>query len=325
MTSYQEKTNQELAFFTPDDVMALPPVFKYWVRKHLVPMLNEIGLSGTEELLWRYTAEVCRKVDHCRIYSLGAGNCANEIELARKLVEMGITNFTIECGDINLTTLARGPERAPDVADYLETVESDMNTWQPSKSYDVVLAVQCLHHCVELEHVFEQVRACLKPGGYFLVNDMIGRNGHQRWPEALEMVHEFWQQMPGRYRYNQLLQRYEDLYENWDCSTVGFEGIRAQDILTLLIQNFSFDCFMGFGNLIDIFVERCFGPNFYTECEWDRDFIDRVHLAGALAIEQGRIKPTQMVGALTLEPTEREPILFRGQTPEFCVRNPLSV
>ncbi len=65
----------------------------------------------------------------------------------------------------------------------------------------------------------------------FVTNDMIGRNGHQRWPEALEIVNQYWHELPEAYRYNKLLSRYEPEYMNWDCSTEGFEGIRAQDIL----------------------------------------------------------------------------------------------
>jgi len=34
----------------------------------------------------------------------------------------------------------------------------------------------------------------------------------------------------------------------WDCSKQGFEGIRAQDILPLLVKKFSFRSFLGFGN-----------------------------------------------------------------------------
>ena len=80
---------------------------------------------------------------------------------------------------------------------------------------------------------------------------MIGRNGHQLWPEALEIVHEFWRQLPERYRYNRALKRYEELYENWDCSLESFEGIRAQDILPLLLEYFHFQLFVGCGNVID--------------------------------------------------------------------------
>ena len=57
--------------------------------------------------------------------------------------------------------------------------------------------------------------------------------------------------LPASYRFNQQLQRYEEIYLNYDCSVDGFEGIRSQDILPLLLQNFHFDVFVAFANVID--------------------------------------------------------------------------
>src|SRR5688500_964645 len=36
-----------------------------------------------------------------------------------------------------------------------------------------------------------------------------------------------------------LLKRHEELYENGDCNTEGFVGVRAQDILPLLLARFN--------------------------------------------------------------------------------------
>jgi hypothetical protein len=52
-----------------------------------------------------------------------------------------------------------------------------------------------------------------------------------RWPEALELVTELWKELPTKYKDNCLLKRVQLEYENWDCSTEGFEGVRSQDIL----------------------------------------------------------------------------------------------
>ena len=110
-------------------------------------------------------------------------------------------------------------------------MQGDFNHWEPSCEYDSVLASHALHHVVNLEGLFKQVHAALAPKGQFIVSDIIGRNGHLRWPEALEIVQEFWQELPPAYRYNRMLRRHEESYINWDCSKEGFEGIRSQDIL----------------------------------------------------------------------------------------------
>ena len=154
-----------------------------------------------------------------------------------------------------------------------------------------------------------------------MTDDMIGRNGHQRWPEALKFVNQLWSELPEKYKYNRKLNRLEKEYENFDCSTEGFEGIRAQDILPLLVERFRFDLFIGFGNIIDIFIDRCFGPNFDPENEWDRDFIDRVQALDAAEIESGRIKPTHIMAAMTKRPTGPTK-MYKHLSPQFCIRRP---
>ena len=183
------------------------------------------------------------------------------------------------------------------------------------------MANQALHHFVELETLFGKIYEALSPQGYFLTDDIIGRNGHMRWPEALALVNEFWQVLPERYKYNNQLKRVELEYDNWDCSKEGFEGIRAQDILPLLIRKFPFDLFIGHANVIDVFIDRSFGHNFKPENEWDRNFIDRVHYADEENLEQGRIKPTHMTAAMTRGPCPRIKA-HKHLTPEFCVRQP---
>ena len=88
------------------------------------------------------------------------------------------------------------------MAENLVFVEADFNTWIASKQYAAVIANQSLHHVLELEHLFDQVKGSLRPDGYFVASDMIGRNGHQRWPEALAEVQRFWRDLPKEYRWN---------------------------------------------------------------------------------------------------------------------------
>ena len=133
------------------------------------------------------------------------------------------------------------------------------------------------------------------------------------------MVERFWQELPDSHRYNHQLRRWEQTYINHDCSSEGFEGIRAQDILPLLTERFHFDTFIPYGNIIFVFIDRPFGHNFDVESEWDRNFIDRVHAADEKAMLAGEIKPTSMIAAMTLEQCNarlRDPLL----TPRFCVR-----
>lgn len=99
------------------------------------------------------------------------------------------------------------------------------------REVEVALANHSLHHLVALESIFTGVKAGLSEGGVFVINDMIGRNGHMRWPEAMEVIPDLWRYLPESHKYNHQLKRVEHDYINWDCSLTSFEGIRAQDIL----------------------------------------------------------------------------------------------
>ena len=130
--------------------------------------------------------------------------------------------------------------------------------------------------------------------GHFVSCDMIGRNGHMRWPETLRYVEAIWANLPEVKKYNWQLREYHHQFLNWDCSREGFEGIRAQDILPQLLQRFSFDGFVGSGGFIDPFVDRGYGPNYDAANALDRDFIDLVATANDAMIDAAQIKPTMM-------------------------------
>ena len=180
-----------------------------------------------------------------------------------------------------------------------------------------MVANSSLHHVLNLEGLLENVRYSLAPTGFFVTSDTIGRNGHMRWPEALSIVHEYWRELPREYTYNHLLRRYEEVYDNWDCSNEGFEGIRAQDILPLLIDKFHFDFFVPFGNVIDPFIDRGFGHNFKVENPWDTAFIDRVHARNEAEMIRGAIKPTHIVAAMCVAQPAKASIRD-GFAPAFC-------
>ena len=140
-----------------------------------------------------------------------------------------------------------------------------------------------------------------------------------RWPEAYEIVCDLWRLLPDKYKWNHQLKRYEDVYDNWDCSKDGFEGIRSQDILPLLIKYFKFELFFAFGNVIDVFVDRNFGPNFDPDNDFDRVFIDFVAQLNDKKIGEGLIKPTHLMARMKLE-DPKEVRMIEGLTPERCVR-----
>src|SRR5690606_10155330 len=151
-----------------------------------------------------------------RIISIGSGNCDTEIRLAQGLIEDGLTHFTIECVDINESMFERAKvlAKAAGVESHLVAVNADFNSLELSGPYDAVIANQSLHHVIALEHLFDQVLSSIEEGGSFIVTDMIGRNGHHRWPEALAVVTGIWKELDRSRKYNNQVRRFEDEFVN---------------------------------------------------------------------------------------------------------------
>lgn len=326
VTAWLRLLAERLRFADTAVVHDLPPIAHYWSNRYLVPLLQSFGFSNLEQFFLIYLRKACTCApagSNCRFISLGAGNCDLEVRIAARLISEGLSNFQFDCLELNEKMLARGyaSAQAEGIGDRMKFVRADIAEWRSDGLYDAVLVNQFLHHVVDLESLFAAIKAGLATNGRFLTSDIIGRNGHMRWPEALERVETLWEELPERYKYNHLHGRTYRKLKQWDCSVASSEGIRAQDILPLLIEHFGFEIFIGFGNLVDVFIERTYGPNFDPDRDWDRAFIDRVQAMDQAAIETGAIKPTHMIAALTPDlnvPTE----VYRHLTPNFCVRDP---
>ena len=314
----QEKAN----YANVTEVHDLPPIYHYWSNAYLLPKARQFGFYGPDDFFANHLERSMPAGRAGRFLSIGAGNCDTEIRIAALLRARGRSDFVIECLDLNPSMLERGrlAARQQGVATQLAFLESDFNSWRPAGAYDAVIANQSLHHVLELEHLFASVADAIGRNGRFIISDMIGRNGHQRWPEALAIVQEFWRELPKPYRHNRQLRRHEDVFLDWDCSVSGFEGVRAQDILPLLVERFHFEVFLPFGNVIDPFIDRSFGPNFDPNREWDRAFIDRVHARDERELQAGRIKPTHLFGCLQTQ-RPRMAQFLEGFTPARAIRH----
>ncbi len=323
---YARRLEAEHAYFdTNVDVHALPEIFHYWSNKHLVGKFRALGFGNPDELFvgqleraYQGSARAQR-----RFVSIGAGNCDTEVRIAKQLVARGLRDFTLECVEISDAMLERGTQlaRAEGVEAQVRPVRGDFNDWTADGPCDAVIANQSLHHVTRLEALFDAIGQSIEGGGRFVTSDMIGRNGHQRWPEALAILRQFWDELPDAYRFNRQLNRQEDSFMDWDCAQGCFEGVRAQEVLPLLVERFDFDLFGAYANLIDPFIDRSFGHNFDASAQWDRDFIDRVHARDEAEIRTGRIKPTHVVAAMIAGRTG-ERLYLDGLDPAFCIRPP---
>jgi hypothetical protein len=99
--------------------------------------------------------------------------------------------------------------------------------------------VSGLHHVVEIEHVLQGVVELLVPNGEFwIIGEAIGRNGNQLWPEALEAANLVFSSLPERYRQNAFTAKVDFTVPETDFSASSFEGIRSEEIESLLLRYF---------------------------------------------------------------------------------------
>jgi protein-S-isoprenylcysteine O-methyltransferase Ste14/SAM-dependent methyltransferase len=306
--AYAARLAQEATRFDAEvDVHALPEIFHYWSGRYLGPMFAQLGFEGINDFFARQIAAANPDTSRpLRMVGVGSGDCAVELDVARRLLEQGYSQVSLACTDISAGALARGRDSVRGTALELRVqfLEHDVNRGLPPGQFDVVLANQSLHHVVELETLFDSIRDRLAGGGVFVVSDVIGRNGHQRWPEARRLLEPFWAELPESHKYHGLLRRQENDYLDWDCSREGFEGIRAQDVLPQLLARFHSRCFLAWGNIIDVFIDRGFGHNFRAGEEWELRFIDRVQQADSEAIAAGTLSPTHLLASFQVAPCE---------------------
>jgi SAM-dependent methyltransferase len=278
----------------------LPDIHDYWAHRYVMPLLSEVGVTGINDLWRDELAAQCRRraPESATLVSIGAGNGDLELSLAGALAAEGLENLEIVLLELNTDMIDRAMAEARriGVEDRVRGERVDLNHWRAIGTADVYLANHTLHHVVELEHLYAQVYAGMDPDGVLLVNDMIGRNGHVRWPEAALAVHRIWAQLPERYRYNRSLGRVDDVYPDLDCSLGGFEGIRSQDVLPLLLGRFHPEIYVTFANVIDPFVDRVYGHNFDGSREEDAAIIDAIASADEAGLDAGIYTPTHLVG-----------------------------
>ncbi|MEM1183121.1 MAG: class I SAM-dependent methyltransferase [Acidobacteriota bacterium] len=307
-----------------ENVHDLPEIFHLWSNRYVLPKLWDCGFLTLDDFYLHYLAEACHgSPGRATIVSVGSGNGDLEVGLAKRLLERGVRNFHFRCLELNPAMNARGQKAAEraGVAEFCSFEEVNLEDWRPDRRASVCLANHSLHHLVGLEALFEKIHGALEEDGVFLINDMIGRNGHMRWPEASLHVEKIWAEMPRRYKYNHQLARWDDDFVNWDCSSSGHEGIRAQDILPLLMETFHFDCFIAFANVIDVFVDRSYGHNFDPQDPNDLAFIERIARLDETLLDKGEVKPTHLFAAARTKPVDKLRC-FSHWTPEHCLRVP---
>lgn len=314
-----QNLKSEVAFFSrPEVVMPLPGVYSHWAHKYFLPKTFAVSDARTNVDFYA-SAFLAIDCPSLQMLGIGSGLAQMDINVARVLHATGRLGH-YDCIEVTPARVeaANKSIEAAGLSNVMRSRVADVGSWTPDREYNGVIATHVLHHIEPLECLFDNIKACLAPGGRFATMDMIGRNGHQRWPEVRTVVDAIWRSMPERYKFNHTLKRWDSQYDDRDYSVKTNEGIRAQDILPLLMERFHFVRFAADGGIIEPLLDRAYGLNLSREKPEDLLFVDQIAFLNDTLIDAGLIKPTMMHAVMANEP--QAPRIYRTWTPEFCVR-----
>lgn len=278
----------------------LPPIFHYWSARHLAPLLHQLDIHSIEQFYLDGIIEAAKAAARpIEILSLGTGACALEIDLSARLRDVRVP-FRMTCIDFNRQLLRAAADAAASqgLSREMRFLAMDCNRLSELPRCDVVIVNQFFHHVENLEAFCLAIGKALDPDGRVLTSDVVGRNGHLLWPDVERAVAGFWDELPADKRVDRYFGGPRPGYRPVDHASYSNEGVRAQDVVGCLQQQFAFEIFVTFGGCIVPFVERRIGFNFDAEDPDDRAFIDRVHAADADALARRVYPASNMIASL---------------------------
>ncbi|KRE86766.1 hypothetical protein ASG75_00880 [Rhodanobacter sp. Soil772] len=288
----------------------LPPIFTYWSGRFLAPDAQRLGIGSPESFFLdhiRRSAAGANAPVH--VLSVGTGSCGMEIELAARLRADG-SAVHITCMDFNPALMRHAATAAHERGvDALMTFEArDCNLPFALPAQDVIIVNQFFHHVTELEILCVSLRRSLAAQGVLLSSDIIGRNGHQLWPDVETVVQEAWATLPADKRHDRHFNTTSPRYCPINHAAYSNEGVRAQDIVACLLAEFDFELFFSFGGAIMPFVERRIGFNFDPQRAEDREWIDRMQAIDVAALAASRYPAANMIAALRHKGSVVQPV-----------------
>lgn len=126
----------------------------------------------------------------------------------------------------------------------------DMNDLAVEGPFDAVIGISAIHHCTNLEKLYESIDRILAPDGAIFINDYIGPSRFQ-WSDAQVLqVNRLLQILPDRFVQTKtgLTRRF---YDRVSPETIAAfdpsEAVRSAEILPLLAQRFQIEDCRGYG------------------------------------------------------------------------------
>ena len=248
--------------------------------------------------------EICKGLENPQILSLGCGYAGIEIDIAQVLRPP----YQIVALDINPGVLARPRAVAREKSLNIRFAALDLNFVQiAERSFDVIFAHASLHHLLNLEHVFLQIYRGLKDHGRLVVQDIIGQTQVLFWKENVDFAISLIDQMPARYGQGIHLARYVE-----PSVQIGMEGIRQEEIETLLLKFFQPDKMYKYGSFMRMICTHPeLGRRFDPDVAEDKAYLEGLCELDLTQIEQGKLRPTEMLAVLKKKEAVDFDLIFR--------------
>lgn len=230
-----------------EECPALPGV---WTSHPVVRGAMNRRLTGRPEMEWTaWVKEQFFPDGVGRVLSLGCGAGHLEREAMRLGLGREIEGVDVSEGAIEV---ARARAEAAGLHGLSYRV-ADLNHLElPVGHYDLVVIKQALHHLDRLEHVLDQVRRCLRPDGWFVLNEFVGPTRFQ-WTEAqLEAINRLLLMLPTSLRQvgEQVRERVACVPPEQIAAHDPSEAVRSSEIMPLLAERFEVIARRDFGGTI---------------------------------------------------------------------------
>jgi 2-polyprenyl-3-methyl-5-hydroxy-6-metoxy-1,4-benzoquinol methylase len=187
-----------------------------------------------------------------RALSLGCGGG----NLERALISLNAAHI-IDAYDVSTESIRLATALAEDegIGDRINYEARDINTIKlPPNTYDFVIIKMALHHFEQLEHVYQQVAASLKPNGVFVFNEFVGPSRYQWTDLQLQIMNSILKSLPQKntwsaWTHNYLQEIARPTVEEMIAMDPS-EAVRSGEIMTLLTDYFEILEYKPYGGTI---------------------------------------------------------------------------
>jgi len=225
-----------------------------------------------------------------QMLALGAGAGGVAVELLPHAPDAGLA-----CIDSNAEWLQPGRQRARELAVDARFAAVDLDTIElEPRAFDLICCHAALYRVIELERMADQIQRALRPGGSFVVVDVVTRNGHAMWGETREVVQAIWKTLPAKFRLNHTaytVPLIDDVIWEPDPLPSGVKTARPEDILPVIERRFSTEHFIPYYSLCRRFFDSMYGPNYDMAAPLDRAIFNWIWQLDRHYIEAKRLRP----------------------------------